>query len=322
MKLQMTIVFAFIVGSLLLFQNCSPSFDEEGSPTSRYDNDDPGDSRFPLNDDGTTTEDNTLDEDDTDPENPDDDPTNPDDDDDNPVFGPKDLKVNVDQIIESPEDCERTCQEQQECSEQDNEADRTSCVRSCNRETGLCQPFEVPPDPYTLTEFTIPAGYKKAEIVLEHCTDRNDVLVIEGPFMAFKTLNSGAVWNARFGANVGRGPRCKGLDLLDIAVLKVRTSNDQGELQPEKQYIWKLPGALGQSLSMIKDLDWEGPVFAHVKKIEGLGAKLYKIYDNRAPNKQLSFIVEYVFWYDPKYVTTIDLYYKKKVGVTPESDEN
>ena len=231
------------------------------------------------------------------------------------VIGPEklsELALGTDLKISAPEDCEKICKEQQECSLQNNSTDRSACERSCNRETGLCTAFSVEPDPYTLTSFTVPAGYKKAHVILKHCTDRNDVLVVESPSLYFKTLNSGAVWNTRFGASVGRGPRCKKEGLLDHAKLYIQTYNDKGEKQPEKEYIWKLPGALDYPLmEVIEDMDPSAPVFAHVKEIEGPGVKMYKIYDNNWPNKQFSFVVEYVFWYDPKYVTTFDFYYKK-----------
>ncbi len=229
------------------------------------------------------------------------------------VVGPNNLiNIQPNTFIESPVNCTNICQEQQQCASQKSSSERLSCRNSCNRRTGLCAPFELHRDPYTLTSFVVPGGYKKVNITLEHCTDRNDVLVIEGPYLHFKTLNSGAIWNARFGANVGRGPRCKKEDLLDHAKVKVRNFNKAGNFQSEKVYIWKFPAALSYPLNVINDIDIQKPVFVHVKSLKGPGVKIHRIYDNEAYNKQLSFILEYIFWYDPKYTTNFDLYYKPK----------
>ena len=258
------------------------------------------------------------------------------------TIGPKELKnLTADLRLESPENCEEICQEQQCLEAFENEstvcagdANSTACTaasqdlktcqtesaEACSRDRGLCRPLNIPPDPYTLTSFTVPSGYKRAKVVVEHCTDRNDALIIEGPRMYFKTLNSGALWNARFGANVGRGPLCKKEGLLDIAKVKIQMSDPSSPFEAqsflaEQEYIWKLPGAVSFPITtdMISDMNTSEPVFVHLKSIVGPGAKLHKIYDNYNEKSQLSFIMEYIFWYDPKYVTTFDFYYKKSV---------
>jgi len=247
--------------------------------------------------------------------------------------------------LESPKDCERTCTFQQclgtvdeeDGDDENDEQDLNTClnlqenneiedcsnktmrdcikksVEACSRDKGLCRPLKIPHDPYTLASFTVPAGYKKAQITIEHCTDRNDVLVVEGPILSFQTLNSGDLWNARFGANVGRGPRCQKEGLLDVAKIKIRTTDLKNNLGSPKKYEWKMPAALSFPINtkMITDMDISEPVFVHLKGMLGPGAKLHKIYDNYHTKGQLSFLMEYIFWYDPKYVTTFDFYYKK-----------
>lgn len=222
-------------------------------------------------------------------------------------------------LVPAPENCEATCIEQMGC-ETNNVADtdRQQCRNACQRDTGLCKPYELTNDPYVLTSFTVPAGYKKAKVILEHCTDRQDVLIIEGPSMHFKTMNPamlhvGNGWsNMQFlGANVGRGMSCAGFNLRDIARVKMQTQDESGNFGAQVEKVWKMPGALGFSFQDIPDIDLSKPIFVDFKSVSGPGIKLEKIYDNNLPNHQLSFLVEYMYWYDPKYTTEFDLWYKK-----------
>ncbi len=319
---QALIIILAVIISLLFFQNCSSS--------------------YPVGESSHLSEVEITPGPDTDENNEDDFSIDIDDIGDGPITDkgvsllPKDLKnLTATLLLESPEDCERTCKEQQclgtvdENSEQllqaclanvencENNLIKTciqESITTCSRDKGLCRPLKIHPDPYTLESFTVPGGYRKAQVVVEHCTDRNDVLVIEGPYFYFKTLNSGDLWNARFGANVGRGPRCKKEGLLDIAKVRIRTTDTNGKFHSEKEYIWKSPAYLSFPMTnrMITDMDDSEPVFAHYKGAVGPGAKLHKIYDNYHLKGQLSFIMEYIFWYDPKYTTIFDFYYKKK----------
>lgn len=236
------------------------------------------------------------------------------------LLTPVDLQGLTDELsVQPPPDCEQTCEKQMGCEKISNATEKASCVASCSVESGLCQPYPIANDPNVITKFTVPAGYKVAHVTLKHCTDRQDVLHIEGTGMHFKTLNPamlhvGSGWsNMRFlGANVGRGPDCEEAKLRDVIDLTVQTYDDAGEPSAIQNYKWKMPAVLGYTFSMIKDIDPIAPTFVQFKSIEGPGVKILRIYDNDQSNKQLSFLVEYLYWYDPVYKTSFDFYYKKQ----------
>ncbi|MCB0413056.1 MAG: hypothetical protein KDD50_01900 [Bdellovibrionales bacterium] len=241
---------------------------------------------------------------------------------DSHILGPDQL-IDITNVatFSAPDNCEQICQATMGCNDGNlSSSEQTSCQNSCNRETGgLCSDLSIARDPYTLTGFTVPAGYKKAEIELEHCTDRQDNLHISGNSMSFMTMNPamlhvGNGWrNMSFlGANVGRGANCESYGLWDIAKLKVKVTNSSGTVTTQ-QYVWKMPALNDLTLDgILADMDLTAPTFAHIKAMVGPGIKTYRIYDNYQANDQLDFVAEYYFWYDPKYTTKIDFYYKKR----------
>lgn len=254
--------------------------------------------------------------------------------------------------ISPPPQCISNCVEHYQCNTRTNTTERNECNNYCSTDGGACSSLSIPRDTNTLTEFQIPPGYKKAEVTVEHCGSLSETLIVEGPALSFNSdHNAIAATKVKeyqrasltlFGLEgvqehidllqtvVGLGEHCRQpsvSEFFNVAHVKIRLMDDNGNLENERLYKWKVPSALSFDFNMISDLTWDAPVFINLKSVKvsnntrnlldkDKGALiLHRIYDNYKRNKQLSFLVGYYNgWsmYSPRtLVTKFDLWYKK-----------
>ncbi|MCB0412961.1 MAG: hypothetical protein KDD50_01425 [Bdellovibrionales bacterium] len=250
------------------------------------------------------------------------------------VLGP-DVLSQTDVTVRAPDNCESQCQSANDCSTKAG-TQKTMCQNMCSRDQGICKDQTISRDPNTISNITIPAGYKKARISIEFCSDRNDVMIFGGPNVSFKTTHKSGRdpywfwwwdssdfgwwnwwgWNTHYvGQEVGRGNWCmyrkrnsrawfwwygrgKKGDYNDTAYVSVRSTNSNGQLQAAKEYRWAMPGFLPFNFGkVVSDMDSGKAAYAIVKKINGRGVKRYAYYNNQSEIGQVETVLEFDVWY-------------------------